>query len=211
MPSHDTQRGRGHVRRGHRAMPHERRRGRTPTRSARAKARSWSARRRDWRRSPRTGRRRSRRAARLAQMGLPAVARARWGRSRCRGHGSSSAWLGAPVCGVRAVALAPNSGADFLLKFSSTSTGQGGRDRRRGARSPPHTRPRARAATPPTRPTDPARVPRPPPAFHPRRALSAPPMPTLAAPHMPTAPPALRARSLEPRSRGQLHRQLPRR
>ena len=53
----------------------------------------------------------------LAQMGLPAVARSRWGRSRCRGHGSPSAWLGAPVCGVRAVALAPDSRADFLLKF----------------------------------------------------------------------------------------------
>ena len=50
-------------------------------------------------------------------MSLPAVARARWGRSRCRGHGSPSAWLGAPVCGVRAVALAPDSRADFLLKF----------------------------------------------------------------------------------------------
>ena len=50
-------------------------------------------------------------------MSLPAVARWRWGRSRCRGHGSPSAWLGAPVCGVRAVALAPDSRADFLLKF----------------------------------------------------------------------------------------------
>ena len=54
-------------------------------------------------------------------MGLPAVVHARWGRSSCRGHGSPSAWLGAPVCGVRAVALAPDSRAEFLLKFSSNS------------------------------------------------------------------------------------------
>ena len=111
-------------------------------------------------------------------MGLPAVARACWGRSRCRGHSSPSAQLWAAVCGVRAVALASNSRVYYLLPPRDLSTGQGGRDRRRGARIPPHTRPRARAAAPPACQADPARVPHPPPAFHPRSALSAPLSPT---------------------------------
>ena len=111
-------------------------------------------------------------------MGLPAVARACWGRSRCRGHSSPSAQLWAAVCGVRAVALASNSRVYYLLPPRDLSTGQGGRDRRRGARIPPHTRPRARASAPPACRADPARVPHPPPAFHPRRALSAPLSPT---------------------------------
>ena len=100
-------------------------------------------------------------------MGLPAVARARWGRSRCRGHGSPSAQLGAPVCGVRAIALAPNSRVDFLLKLSSTSTGKETEIELRRCVRTPRTGPRARAATLPARRADPARVPRPPPAFHP--------------------------------------------
>ena len=111
-------------------------------------------------------------------MGLPAVARACWGRSRCTGHSSPSAQLWAAVCGVRAVALASNSRVYYLLPPRDLSTGQGGRDRRRGARIPPHTRPRARAAAPPACQADPARVPHPPPAFHPRSALSAPLSPT---------------------------------
>ena len=61
---------------------------------------------------------------------------------------------------------------------SSTGNGQGGRGRVRGARTPPRTRPRARAATAPICRADRARVRRPPPAFHPPLALSAPPLPT---------------------------------
>ena len=114
----------------------------------------------------------------LAQTGLPAVARPRRARSRCDSPRSPSARSGATVCGVRAGALAPNSRADFLLKFCDGAAGQGGRDRVRRCARTPHTRPRARAATLPACRADPARVRRPPPAFHPRRALAAPPLPT---------------------------------
>ena len=48
-------------------------------------------------------------------MGLPAVAQARRARSRRDSRGSPSAQSVAPVYGVRAEALAPNSWADFLL------------------------------------------------------------------------------------------------
>ena len=147
----------------------------------------------------------------LAQMGLPAVAHARRARSRCDGQGSPSAWPGAPVYGVRAEALAPNSRADFLLKFSQRATGQGGRDRVRGARAPPHTRPRVRAAAPAACRTDLARARRPPPASRPRFALVATPLGTPRSLHVPTAPPALRARSLEPCARWRFHLLLPQR
>jgi len=105
------------------------------------------------------------------QLGLPAVVRALRSRSRCSSPSSPSARPGAMVHGVRAVALAPNSRADYLLLLQVLSTGQGGRDRRRGARNPPHPRPRARAAAPPARLIDPARARRPPPASHTRLAL----------------------------------------
>ena len=58
-------------------------------------------------------------------MGLPAVGSARRARSRCDSRGSPSAWPGAPVYGVRAVALAPNSGADFLLTVLDDQRGKG--------------------------------------------------------------------------------------
>ena len=88
---------------------------------------------------------------------------------------SPSAHPGATGCGVRALALAPNSGAYFLLTVFDGAAGQGGRDRVRRCARTPHTRPRARAATPPACRTEPARVCRPPPTFHPRHALAAPP------------------------------------
>ena len=79
---------------------------------------------------------------------------------------------------MRAVALAPNSGAYYLLPLCGLSTWQGGRDRVRGVHFPPLTRPRARATTPPAWQTDPARVHRPLPASCPCLALSAPLSPT---------------------------------
>ena len=73
----------------------------------------------------------------LAQTGLPAVARARRARSRCDSPPSPSAQSGARVCGVRAVALAPNSRADFLLTVSDGATGKVGKLESGGARAPP--------------------------------------------------------------------------
>ena len=114
----------------------------------------------------------------LAQTGLRAVALPLRARSHSDSPCSPNTQSGATVGGVRAVALASNSRVYYLLPPRDLSTGQGGRDRRRGARIPPHTRPRARAAAPPACQADPARVPHPPPAFHPRSALSAPLSPT---------------------------------
>ena len=108
----------------------------------------------------------------LAQTGLSAAALPRRARSRCDSPRSPSAQSGAPVYGVRAVALAPNSRADFLLKLFDGATGQGGQDRVRRCARTPHKRPRARAAAPPAHLTEPARLRRLPPAFDPRRALS---------------------------------------
>ena len=67
------------------------------------------------------------------------------GKSCCRGHNSPSAQSGATVCGVRAVALAPNSTADFLLHPRALSTGKVAEIRLRGARTTPLTRPSARS------------------------------------------------------------------
>ena len=147
----------------------------------------------------------------LAQMGLPAVAHARRARSRCDSQGSPSARPGAPVYGVRAVALAPNSGADFLLTVLDDPTGQGGRDRVRGARAPPTPAlARAHRPRPHTWPTPRACA-----ALRPPFALASPspplPCPWHAAPHMPSTLPALHARSLGPRARWRRARQLPRR
>ena len=97
----------------------------------------------------------------LAQMGVPAVARARCGQSCCRGHNSPSAQPGATICGVRAVALAPNSTADFLLHPHALSTGKVAEIRVRGARTKPLTRPSAHAAIPFVCWTDPPRAPPP--------------------------------------------------
>ena len=114
----------------------------------------------------------------LAQMGLPAVARARRSRSWCSSPSSPSARPGAMVFGVGAEAPAPNSRAYYILKFFDGAAGQGGQDRLRRCARTPHTHPRARTATLPACRADPARVRRPPSAFHPRLALSAPPLPT---------------------------------
>ena len=85
-----------------------------------------------------------------AQTGLPAFDRPLRARSRSDSPPSLSARSGATVCGVRAGALAPNPGANYLLKFHSTATGQGGRHRlRRCAHTPPHLPSRARSG--PTR------------------------------------------------------------
>ena len=97
----------------------------------------------------------------LAQMGVPAVARARCGQSCCRGHNSPSAQPGATICGVRAVALAPNSTADYLLHPRALSTGKMAEIRVRGARTTPLTRPSAHAAIPFVCWTDPPRAPPP--------------------------------------------------
>ena len=118
----------------------------------------------------------------LAQTALPAVVRPRRARSRCDSPRSPSAQSGATVYGVRAVALAPNSRVNFLLKFSCCATGQGGRKRVRRCARTPHARPRASAAAQPTPRPEPPRVSRPPPAPRPRFALPAPPMPTLRRP-----------------------------
>ena len=73
----------------------------------------------------------------LAQRGLPAVGRARRARSRCDSPRSPSARSGATVCGVRAVALAPNARADFLLPQRALSTGEEAEIEAEGARTRP--------------------------------------------------------------------------
>ena len=57
-------------------------------------------------------------------MGLVAVARALWARSRCRSHNTPCAQPGVPVSGVVAKAAAPNLRADFLLLPRALSTGK---------------------------------------------------------------------------------------
>ena len=143
-------------------------------------------------------------------MGLPAVARARWGRSRCRGHGSPSAWLGAPVCGVRAVALAPDSWADFLLTVLDDQRGKVIEiDAEVRAARPTPALARAQRPRPHAGPTPHAC-----PALRPHFTPAAPspplPCPRRAAPHIPSTPPASRARSLGPRARWRRIWQLPR-
>ena len=138
----------------------------------------------------------------LAQTGLRAVALPLRARSHSDSPCSPNTQSGATVGGVRAVALAPNSGANYLLKF--TSTRDGGKEAEiqfGGARSPPTPalacaqRPCPRAG-PITRACA---------APRPRFTLAAPspPLPCAphAAPHLPSTPPALRVRSLGPRAR----------
>ena len=128
---------------------------------------------------------------------------------------NASAQSGATVCGVKAVALAPNSRAYFLLMVFEGATGQAGRDRVRRCACTPYTCPRARAAAPHARLADPARLRRPPPTVCLPFALASPspplPGPWHAAPHLPSTPPALHARSLGPRARWRRVRQLLRR
>ena len=57
--------------------------------------------------------------------------------SRCSSANKPDAHLGATGCGVRASALAPNSGADYLCPPRDLSTGQGRRDRDRAAAAAP--------------------------------------------------------------------------
>ena len=135
------------------------------------------------------------------QQQLPAVARARRSRSRCSSHSSRSARPGAEVSGVRAPALPPNSGADFLLPLRGLSTGEvveiesevraprPAPALARVQRPRPYAGPIAHACA----------------ALRPHSTLPLPspplPCPRRVAPHTPSPPPAVRARSLGPRAR----------
>ena len=145
------------------------------------------------------------------QPGLPAADRAYRTWRRCTGRHSCSPRPAATDCGVRALASAPISWADFLLRPHGLSTGKVIEIGSGGART--RLAPALARAQRPQLLTEPARhvcaaLRRPRTLVSPSPPL---PCPRRAAPHMPGAPLALRARALRLRARWRFHWQLPQR